>query len=283
VILDDGAQYIYGAGLVAQISGANTYYYLADGLGSTMKTVDNSGAVVNAYTYDVYGKTATASGAQANEFQFAGEQTDPSGLQYLRARYYDTDTGRFMSRDPLASGTSWTEQPYGYAAGNPVNSVDPLGLVCIWGVCADRDGVSVDNGNDFWQSQCYGQPLTSDPCLGRSYGGPPIQLNSCWDICHIFVIGEYRGRDVEIKVNPGYRDEFVKKGWTPREVARVLLDPDDVWRQPNGIRAFVKELDGLYYVLARGTRGIVGGAKGLTKEELDEYAALFKWIGYFLK
>lgn len=41
VILDDGPSgegYIYGAGLVAQVAGANIYYYLADGLGSTMTT-----------------------------------------------------------------------------------------------------------------------------------------------------------------------------------------------------------------------------------------------------
>ena len=36
-----------------------------------------------------------------NEFKFAGEQVDGSGLQYLRARYYDLSTGRFLSQDPL--------------------------------------------------------------------------------------------------------------------------------------------------------------------------------------
>src|SRR5205823_10998307 len=36
VVLDDGSQYVYGAsGLVSQTGGGNTYYYLADGLGST--------------------------------------------------------------------------------------------------------------------------------------------------------------------------------------------------------------------------------------------------------
>lgn len=50
VILDDGAQYVYGAGLISQVSGANTYYYLADGLGSVMATVDASGMLANGYT-----------------------------------------------------------------------------------------------------------------------------------------------------------------------------------------------------------------------------------------
>ena len=32
---------------------------------------------MNAYTYDVYGKTTSSSGSQANDVQFAGQQTDP--------------------------------------------------------------------------------------------------------------------------------------------------------------------------------------------------------------
>ena len=128
VILDDGAQYVYGAGLVAQVSGANTYYYLADGLGSVMATVDGSGTLANAYTYDAYGKTTSATGSQANDFQFAGQQTDATGLQYLRARYYDPATGGFLSRDPLADSPGWSSNPFTYAGGSPTARSDPSGL-----------------------------------------------------------------------------------------------------------------------------------------------------------
>jgi RHS repeat-associated protein len=100
VVLDDGSQYVYGAGLAAQVTPTETYHYLADGLGSTMKTVDSSGVMVNEYECDVYGTLRSSSGSQDNEFQFAGQQTDPTGLQYLRARYYDMETGRLISRDP---------------------------------------------------------------------------------------------------------------------------------------------------------------------------------------
>ena len=67
-----------------------------------MKTTDDTGTVVNAYECDVYGTVTSSSGSQTSEFEFAGEQTDPSGLQYLRARYYDPATGTFISRDPLS-------------------------------------------------------------------------------------------------------------------------------------------------------------------------------------
>src|SRR3990172_11383253 len=100
--------------------GANWYYYLADGLGSTTAIVDSTGTVQKGYTYDVYGKPA-ATGTLANEFDFAGEQTDPTGLQYLRARYYDPVAGGFVSRDPLAAAPGWDDSPFGYVQQNPVN------------------------------------------------------------------------------------------------------------------------------------------------------------------
>ncbi len=94
-----------------------------------MKTTDGAGNVVNTYTYDAYGKTRAQTGTQPNEIRFAGEQTDDStGLQYLRARYYDMETGRFISRDPMAHSPSWGANPFGYTTGNPVNATDPSGL-----------------------------------------------------------------------------------------------------------------------------------------------------------
>jgi RHS repeat-associated protein len=127
VVLDDGNQYVYGAGLASMVTGTGTYYYLPDGLGSTMAVVDTSGAVQKSYTYDVYGKP-TATGALANEFDFAGQQTDPTGLQYLRARYMDPATGTFTSRDPMGASPGWDANAFGYADGAPTNLADPGGL-----------------------------------------------------------------------------------------------------------------------------------------------------------
>ena len=99
-----------------------------DGLGSTMAIVDGSGNSQKSYTYDVYGE-ATPSGGLANEFDFAGQQTDATGLQYLRARYYDPETGTFLSREPMALSAGWIGHPTGYGANNPVRMTDATGLV----------------------------------------------------------------------------------------------------------------------------------------------------------
>jgi uncharacterized protein RhaS with RHS repeats len=87
--------YVYGIGRVSEVDGSgNTYYYLPDALGSTMALCDASGNVVDSYDYDVFGSVRSSSGSQANAFTFTGEITDAStGLEYLRARYYDPEGG----------------------------------------------------------------------------------------------------------------------------------------------------------------------------------------------
>jgi len=144
VVLDDGNQYVYGAGLAEMVSGGTTYYYLADGLGSTMAIVDTSGTVQKSYTYDVYGKP-TATGSLANAYDFAGQETDGTGLQYLRARYMDPDTGRFLSRDPMSGVPDWVESGYGYAADSPCSLTDPTGASVAPGPNSNQCG-------DLWAS-----------------------------------------------------------------------------------------------------------------------------------
>jgi RHS repeat-associated protein len=98
-----------------------------------MKTADltnGSGGVVGSYAYDVFG--GTVSGPAGNEWRFTGEQRDAdSGLYYLRARYYDPATGRFLGRDPIMAA-----EPYAYVGNNPVNWVDPRGLASEGGPIA---------------------------------------------------------------------------------------------------------------------------------------------------
>ncbi len=72
-----------------------------------------------------------SSGAVENNYLYRGEQVDPNiGMQYLRARYYDQNTGRFASTDPFEG---WQEQPmsrhrYVYGNDNPLTYSDPSGL-----------------------------------------------------------------------------------------------------------------------------------------------------------
>ncbi|MBU3978759.1 RHS repeat-associated core domain-containing protein [Patescibacteria group bacterium] len=61
---------------------------------------------------------------------YQGQQQDPeSNLYYLRARYYDPATGRFISRDPVKGTLTnpQTQNPYAYAGNDPINNSDPSG------------------------------------------------------------------------------------------------------------------------------------------------------------
>ncbi|HLF77753.1 MAG TPA: RHS repeat-associated core domain-containing protein [Dehalococcoidia bacterium] len=130
VLDDETLHYVYGLGRIAQVAGnGDTFYYLADGLGSTMALVDDTGAAINTYDYDVFGAVLASTGSQANAFKFTGEQADSStGLEYLRARYYDMETGRFVSKDPMLERPEWNGHPYAMANSSVTNYSDPSGL-----------------------------------------------------------------------------------------------------------------------------------------------------------
>jgi RHS repeat-associated protein len=144
VLDDEDLRYVYGIGRIAQVSGSSTHYYLSDGLGSTMALTDADGDVVNDYDYDVFGGLRDSSGSQDNDFTFAGEQVDGStGLQYLRARYYDMAVGRFVSRDPIVPAAGLANSLYLYGWNNPSTLIDPTGYWPSCGFCnkvADAGG-----------------------------------------------------------------------------------------------------------------------------------------------
>jgi RHS repeat-associated protein len=81
--------------------------------------------------YDAYGEKTGGTGDVANKYLFAGEQYD-SNLDdyYLRARYYDANSGRFTRRDTYNGDSSYplTLNKYIYANGNPITWTDPTGL-----------------------------------------------------------------------------------------------------------------------------------------------------------
>ncbi|WP_228739210.1 RHS repeat-associated core domain-containing protein [Xanthomonas euvesicatoria] len=111
-------------------------YFLTDQLGSTRLLTNAAGSAVQRYEYDPYGTTTQSSTAYTNPYQYTGREKDLNGLYYYRARYYRPQWGRFISEDPikLAGGVNM----YGYVDGNPVNSIDPLGLMGSKGVKPDR-------------------------------------------------------------------------------------------------------------------------------------------------
>jgi RHS repeat-associated protein len=126
--------YAYGLQRISenqQIGGAWTpSFYGYDGHGNVRFLMNSSGAVTDSYTYDAFGLPLTTTGTTPNNFLYSGEQYDSAlGLYYLRSRYYNPATGRFLSRDS-EDGNAFDPQTlhkYLYVGANPVNASDPTG------------------------------------------------------------------------------------------------------------------------------------------------------------
>ncbi len=130
------ASYVYGDTLLSQRRNGSTSFYLFDGHSGVRQLTNAAGAVTDTYLYDGYGNLLQRNGSTVNPYLYRGEQTDSnSGLQYLRARYYDQQSGRFLSTDPFEG---WQEQPmsrhrYLYGNNNPITYIDPSGRVATMG------------------------------------------------------------------------------------------------------------------------------------------------------
>ena len=109
-----------------------TLFYQNDHLGTPQELVDESGTVVWLARYKAWGgwkntwKEKPDPAEAANALRFQGQYHDEeTGLHYNRHRYYDPNTGRFISKDPI--GLAGGINPYAYAD-NPTGWIDPLGL-----------------------------------------------------------------------------------------------------------------------------------------------------------
>ncbi len=129
--------YVHGHDLISQERNDEKSFYHVDGLGSTRALSDENGLLTDNYIYDAFGQVLTKIGDTENSYLFAGEQRDSNlGLDYLRARYLDVNTGRFVSRDSFEGFVQnpVTLHKYLYGNANPVNNIDPSGNVTLSGL-----------------------------------------------------------------------------------------------------------------------------------------------------
>ncbi len=97
-------------------------------MGSITGIIDSSGNLVQTYRYDSFGNILNQTGTLEQPFTFTGREFDEeTGLYYYRARYYDPRIGRFLQQDPI-----WNNNLYSYCGNNPLNLIDPYGLVGMY-------------------------------------------------------------------------------------------------------------------------------------------------------
>jgi RHS repeat-associated protein len=89
--------------------------------------IDATTQLVNEYRYGAWGEPELVTEGVQQPLRYTAREWDATaGLYQVRARWYDPQTGRFVSEDPIALAGGIN--PYAYVANSPVNFTDPFGL-----------------------------------------------------------------------------------------------------------------------------------------------------------
>jgi RHS repeat-associated protein len=129
---DGNISYAYGNSLISASATGLQSFYQFDGLGSVVTVTDGAASQKASYDYEPWGSVIGGADllGTKNKFRFTGQAVDPgSGLVFLRARYYDPGTGRFIGRDPMLGSSIFPPARNGfqYALSNPTRLTDPSG------------------------------------------------------------------------------------------------------------------------------------------------------------
>ncbi|MCS2154605.1 DUF6531 domain-containing protein [Scandinavium goeteborgense] len=134
---EESIHWLYAPGAltpVARQEKGKLHYVVSDHMGTPRELLTEQGKRAWAGRLSLWGKgsqwAVAANDAEklSCNLRFAGQYADEeSGLHYNRHRYYDTETGQYLTPDPI--GLAGGVNPYGYVH-NPLGWVDPLGLAC---------------------------------------------------------------------------------------------------------------------------------------------------------
>lgn len=171
-----------------------TYRIVSDHLGSVRVVVNSAdGAIAQRMDYAASGNVVYDSNPGFQPFGFVGGIHDRhTGLTRFGARDYDPQTGRWTAKDPILFAGGDTNL-YRYAAGDPVNWVDPGGLyrwevhfemTYYWALDAGFDAFQAhrvaranQGMDDNWRTMPW-NPFTGTPLHFRDRGDIAREL---WD------------------------------------------------------------------------------------------------------
>ncbi len=205
---------------------AKTYYCLTDHAGTVHALADNTGAVVEAYRFDPWGRVlgtwngagqSIAASAIGNRYLLHGrEYSWRTGLYYFRARYFDPQTARWLSKDPL--GIAGGQNLYQAMNCNLVRFRDSFGL-CKSGedfVSYYRDRLIKSSQNDSWPAWNGWDPLH---VIGDTLSDWQVDIGQ-WDSS----IYEYKGRVMKANQMGNYAAGYLTTElWGPLIASAALI------------------------------------------------------------
>ncbi len=211
-------QRYYSEGFVDATEG--DFYYTRDHLGSVREVIADDGLTVESqYDYGIWGEVERIAGTGIESvFRYTGHfYHESSELHLTWFRAYDTELGRWLSRDPFKDPELLPEGPniYGYAMRNPMSFVDPNGqmVVAIIGLI----GIAAGGG-----LACVGFKVSSTVIIGA---GLTIALGSAY-----VTVNEAK------KVIDRVEEKLKKKLGEAYDTGMCPYDGGDVWVLPDIIR-----------------------------------------------
>lgn len=111
-----------GAAIALELQG-KVYLPIHDPWGNVVTLLNTSGRSIESYRYTAFGETTNS---KKTPWQYASKRFDPeTGLVYFGRRYYEPQTGRWITPDPLGFEDGLNQ--YAYVHNNPLAYVDPDG------------------------------------------------------------------------------------------------------------------------------------------------------------
>jgi RHS repeat-associated protein len=239
-------------------SNPGTYYFVNDHLGTPQQLVTATGTVIWQAAYLAYGQAQIQVQAVKNNLRFPGQYYDTeTGLHYNWHRFYDPETGRYISADPI--GLTGGMNLYAYVKNDPINWIDPWGLLgevvtfqpVGWGSSSFGHTAYNDNGtvysfgpNGMWKGsfedymkkndfrEAVGAVLNLTPqqedmlrkCLEKDAGSYGKFTNNCGDPLERCL--EELGFDLGANLFPVGLGEALEDGGNVREYIFYPRNPD---------------------------------------------------------
>ena len=121
---------LFGLCILFLLSFSSAYeleFYHSDHLGSPVVVTTESADIIWSSDYDVFGEAVNEQGD--GDLKYNQKEKDDTGLLYYGARYYNADTGRFITADTVKGEMtdSQSQNLYVYVKNNPMKYVDPTG------------------------------------------------------------------------------------------------------------------------------------------------------------
>ena len=120
--------------LLSMKKGVQTFFYHYNAHGDVIALTNRNSEIVATYKYDAWGNVLEfdeTDQVKDNPYRYAGYQYDKeTGLYYLIARYYQPESGVFLSQDPDPGDSDdiLTQNGYTYVSNNPIKYTDPDGM-----------------------------------------------------------------------------------------------------------------------------------------------------------